>query len=48
MLETEPYCDDCADYGCPGHWSCDQCQDDICNDCNGCACPQTPCPGNHH
>ncbi|MEV6016360.1 hypothetical protein [Streptomyces sp. NPDC051997] len=45
MLDNEPYCDQCADHGCSGHELCDHCSGDICNECNGCDCPDTFCPG---
>ncbi|WP_199924488.1 hypothetical protein [Streptomyces sp. WM6386] len=45
MFDDEQYCDDCADYGCPGHRLCDECSDDVCNECGGCDCPDTYCPG---
>ncbi|MEU0390011.1 hypothetical protein [Streptomyces chartreusis] len=45
MFDDEQYCDDCADYGCPGHQMCDECSGDICNECGGCDCPDSPCPG---
>ncbi|MFF6808867.1 hypothetical protein ACFZAG_03075 [Streptomyces sp. NPDC012403] len=48
MFDDEPYCDECTSYGCPGHFLCDQCSGDICNECNGCDCPDSPCPGIHH
>jgi hypothetical protein len=35
----DEYCDECGDYGCPGHFLCDECSGDICNECNGCDCP---------
>ncbi|MFE3645110.1 hypothetical protein ACFXOM_29735 [Streptomyces sp. NPDC059169] len=38
-MDDETYCDDCADYGCPGHELCDQCSGDICNERGGCDCP---------
>ncbi|GGK65705.1 hypothetical protein [Streptomyces flaveus] len=43
--EDEQYCDECADYGCPGHEMCDECSGDICNECGGCDCPESICPG---
>ncbi|MFF8995753.1 hypothetical protein ACF09H_38645 [Streptomyces sp. NPDC014983] len=44
-MEDEIYCDDCADYGCPGHEMCEECSGDICNECGGCDCPDNQCPG---
>ncbi|MFJ9416231.1 hypothetical protein ACIRPT_18905 [Streptomyces sp. NPDC101227] len=43
--DCDNYCDECADYGCPGHQVCDECTGDICNECQGCDCPEAPCPG---
>ncbi|MFI5616711.1 hypothetical protein [Streptomyces sp. NPDC051567] len=37
------YCDECADYDCPGHSLCEDCDGDICTECGG--CPDNPCPG---
>lgn len=45
MFDEEQYCDDCADYGCPGHDMCDECGGDICNECGGCDCPDSYCTG---
>ncbi|MGG2465618.1 hypothetical protein ACO0M4_38640 [Streptomyces sp. RGM 3693] len=42
---SDEYCDECADYGCPGHELCDRCDGDICNECQGCDCPENTCPG---
>lgn len=44
-MDDEIYCDDCGDYGCPGHELCNECDGDICNECGGCSCPDSPCPG---
>ncbi|MFE5871689.1 hypothetical protein ACFQ6V_23995 [Streptomyces roseifaciens] len=41
----DEYCDECAAYGCSGHEMCDECSGDICNECGGCDCPATTCPG---
>ena len=45
MFYDEQYCDECGDYGCPGHFLCDECSGDICNECSGCDCPDSYCPG---
>ncbi|MFJ7229701.1 hypothetical protein ACIQVF_09170 [Streptomyces tendae] len=45
MFDEDQYCDDCAAYGCPGHEMCDECSGDICTECGGCDCPDSPCPG---
>ncbi|MFF4952547.1 hypothetical protein [Streptomyces chattanoogensis] len=42
---TDDYCDECADYGCTGHQLCELCAGDICNECWGCDCPESTCPG---
>lgn len=47
-MDLEDYCDDCADFGCPGHYLCDECSEDICNECGGCACPDSYCPDAHY
>ncbi|WP_164737840.1 hypothetical protein [Streptomyces luteoverticillatus] len=44
-MSNDLYCDECADYDCPGHEQCDDCSSDICNVCDGCYCPDSPCPG---
>jgi hypothetical protein len=44
-MDEETYCDECADYGCPGHDMCEDCGGDTCNECGGCDCPDAPCPG---
>ncbi|MEU8958589.1 hypothetical protein AB0C93_30315 [Streptomyces sp. NPDC048518] len=44
-MDDETYCDECADYGCGGHEMCDECTGDICNECGGCDCPVSACPG---
>ncbi|WP_406399671.1 hypothetical protein [Streptomyces uncialis] len=46
MPDDDPYCDECARYGCSGHELCEQCSGDICEECDGCDCPPSPCPGN--
>ncbi|MFG2904014.1 hypothetical protein ACGF13_02935 [Kitasatospora sp. NPDC048286] len=40
-----PYCDDCASPYCPGHEWCQECGENLCNDCAGCDCPDSYCPG---
>ncbi|MFK0178202.1 hypothetical protein ACIQVR_19710 [Streptomyces xanthochromogenes] len=44
-MDSETYCDECADYGCPGHELCEACDGDICDECGGCDCPDSECPG---
>ncbi|MFD5564979.1 hypothetical protein [Kitasatospora griseola] len=41
------YCDECADENCPGHELCEDCSDDICAECGGCSCEDSPCDGLH-
>ncbi|MFI9784651.1 hypothetical protein ACIHEI_14260 [Kitasatospora sp. NPDC051984] len=43
----DTYCDECADYGCPGHVACASCDDDICDECSGCSCEDSYCDGLH-
>ncbi|MFI9269818.1 hypothetical protein ACIGXM_03735 [Kitasatospora sp. NPDC052896] len=40
-----PYCDDCASEYCLGHEYCTECGEDMCNECGGCDCPDSQCPG---
>jgi hypothetical protein len=46
--EDQQYCDECCSYGCAGHEICERCDRDICNECGGCDCPDSPCPGYNH
>ncbi len=44
-MESDEYCDECADFDCRGHGLCGECHGDICNDCLGCDCSDFECPG---
>ncbi|MFI5986365.1 hypothetical protein ACIBEA_36580 [Streptomyces sp. NPDC051555] len=39
------YCDECGDYHDGDHSWCEDCDGDLCTECGGCDCPDTPCPG---
>ncbi|WP_424213578.1 hypothetical protein ACN20G_16655 [Streptomyces sp. BI20] len=38
-------CTECRRPDCNGHLLCPGCNDDLCDECGGCLCPDTYCPG---